>query len=53
MHIISRKKLIDYYWDHPQSEVALEEWFTRTKASNRTCFADIKNTFNSVGRFRK
>lgn len=48
MHIISRKKLTDYYQDHPLSKVALEEWFTRTKASNWTCFADIKNTFNSV-----
>lgn len=48
MHIITKKKLVDFYTIHPQAKVALEEWYTKTKRSNWSCFADIKNTFNSV-----
>lgn len=48
MRIISRKKIIDYYTEHTDSKVALEEWYTKTEKSQWTCFQDIKNTFSSV-----
>lgn len=48
MRIISRTKIIEYYTEHADSRVALEEWFTKTKKSQWTCFDDIKRTFNSV-----
>ena len=48
MRIIARSKIIDYYTDNPDAEVALEEWYHKTKRAEWTCFADIKKTFNSV-----
>lgn len=48
MRIISRTKIIEYYTEHADSRVALEEWFTKTKKAQWICFDDIKRTFNSV-----
>lgn len=48
MRIISKSTLVNYYTKVPQSKTALEEWYEKTKKSEWTCFADIKNTFNSV-----
>ena len=48
MRIISKSTLIDYYTKVPQSKTALEEWYEKAKKSEWTCFADIKQTFNSV-----
>ncbi len=48
MNIVAKKTLVDYYSRHPESRVALEEWYTRTKRSHWKCFADVKATFNSV-----
>ena len=48
MRIIARSKIIDYYTDNPDAEVALEEWYYKTKRAESTCFADMKKTFNSV-----
>ena len=48
MRIISKSTLVEYYTKNPQSKTALEEWFEKTKKAEWTCFADIKNTFNSV-----
>lgn len=48
MRIIDRSKIIDYYTDNPDAEVALEEWYHKTKRAEWTCFADMKKTFNSV-----
>ena len=39
---------MDYYLKHPQSKEALEEWYTKTRKSHWTSFADVKATFNSV-----
>ena len=48
IRIIARSKIIDYYTDNPDAEVALEEWYHKTKRAEWTCFADMKKTFNSV-----
>ena len=48
MRIIARSKIIDYYTDNPDAEVALEEWKKKKKRAEWTCFADMKKTFNSV-----
>lgn len=48
MRIIARSKIIEYYTEHASAEVALEEWFQKTKKAEWTCFADMKKTFNSV-----
>ena len=48
MHIIARSTLVAYYERNPQSKVALEDWFNKTSRASWTCFADVKQTFNSV-----
>ena len=48
MRIIARSKIIDYYTDNPDAEVALEEWYHKTKRAEWTCFADMKKTFTRV-----
>lgn len=48
MRIISKSTLVDYYTKVPQSKTALQEWYEKTKRAEWNCFADIKNTFNSV-----
>ena len=48
MRIISKSTLVSYYEKHPESKTALEEWHTKTKQAQWTCFADVKNTFNSA-----
>lgn len=48
MRIIARKKIIEYYSQNPNAEIALEDWFKKTSDADWTCFADIKKTFNSV-----
>lgn len=48
MRIIARSRIIEYYTAHADSRVALEEWYTKTKNAQWTCFDDIRQTFNSV-----
>jgi len=39
---------VAYYTKNPQSKAALEDWYEKTKEAEWKCFADIKQTFNSV-----
>lgn len=48
MRIIARSKIIEYYSGHPYSETALEDWYQKVKKAEWTCFADMKQMFNSV-----
>ena len=48
MRIIAKSTLVTYYTKNPQSKAALEDWYEKTKAAEWKCFADIKQTFNSV-----
>ena len=48
MHIVSHKKLSDCYLEHPDAEIALQQWYQTSKAAKWKCFADIKKSFNSV-----
>jgi len=48
MRIIAKSTLVAYYTKNPQSKVALEDWYEKTKEAEWNCFADIKRTFNSV-----
>ena len=48
MRIIERSKIIEYYTKHQDAKTALEEWFTKVKRAEWTCFADMKQMFNSV-----
>ena len=48
MRIFVYKTLVEYYTKHPESKIALEEWFNKTKKSEWNNFAEMKKTFNSV-----
>jgi mRNA interferase HigB len=54
MHIISKKKLREFWDQHPRAKSPLECWFRVAKQANWGSFADVRNTFNTadrVGRF--
>ena len=40
--------MVEYYKREPKSKDALEDWYNKTKKATWTCYADMKNTFNSV-----
>ncbi|MDR0815428.1 MAG: type II toxin-antitoxin system HigB family toxin [Bacteroidales bacterium] len=48
MRIIAHRKIAEFYEDHPNAKIPLEEWYLKTKKSEWGNFADVKNTFNSV-----
>jgi mRNA interferase HigB len=33
---------------HPDAKLAMDEWYNKTEQSNWNCYADVKQTFNSV-----
>lgn len=48
MRIFTEQALKEYIKIHPEATTALQEWIMIVKNSDWNCFADIKNTFNSV-----
>lgn len=48
MVIVSKKAIHLYATKNVQATEALNEWFLKTKDADWSCFADVKNTFNSV-----
>ncbi len=48
MRIIKYKAICDFTEVHPDAQVALDDWYTKTERSEWSCFADVKKSFNSV-----
>lgn len=48
MRVIARSRIIAYYQDHPETQTALEDWFTKTRKAEWKCFADVRKTFRSA-----
>lgn len=48
MHIISFRKLREFFENEPITKIALQDWFKRTKKAEWSNFNDVKKTFNSV-----
>ena len=48
MRIFTEQALKEYAQQHPDILTALQTWKQKVKKSKWTCFADVKNTFNSV-----
>jgi mRNA interferase HigB len=48
MHIISFRKLREFFEKDPNSKVALQDWHKRAGKADWDNFSDIKKTFNSV-----
>lgn len=48
MRIVSFLKIKDFVLKYPDTEIALKDWYSRTKGENWMNFGEIKNSFNSV-----
>ena len=48
MHIISKKKLRDYWQHNAQAEIPLTEWYFRIKECRAQTLTQLRNRFNSV-----
>ena len=48
MRIFTEQRLKKYAEENPEAKVALQDWAAIVKKSKWTCFADIKETYNSV-----
>jgi mRNA interferase HigB len=48
MHIVSFKKLRDYFNKETNSRVALQDWFKMAKKAEWNNYSDLINTFNSA-----
>lgn len=54
MHIITRKKLLEFDKKYPDSEEPLDRWYRIVKQSNYNSFAELRKTFpkaDQVGKY--
>ena len=54
MHIISKKKLREFWEKYPKAKSPLEAWYQVARHAEWEQFADVRKTFNTadlVGRF--
>ncbi len=54
MHVISYKRLKEFWHEHPNSQTSLQMWYDRTKSVQWESFADLRQVFPSadlVGNF--
>ncbi len=54
MHVITRKRLLDFSKEHPACAVSLEAWYRIVKHTNIGNFAELRRIFPSadlVGKF--
>ena len=54
MHIITRKRLLDFSIKYPDAVEPLDRWYRVVKHSSFNSFADLRNTFpqaDKVGKF--
>lgn len=48
MHIISRKKILDFALKYPDSSEPLDRWYRIIKSSNYSSFSDLRLSFPSA-----
>ncbi|MCE9561924.1 MAG: type II toxin-antitoxin system HigB family toxin [Planctomycetes bacterium] len=54
MHVISKKKLREFWDTHPRAKAALEAWYQVAEHAEWGSFAEVRKTFNTadqVGKF--
>ena len=50
MHVISKKKLREFWERFPKARISLEAWYQIAKRTDWQNFAELRATFNSVDR---
>lgn len=53
MHVISRKKLVEFWTKHPAAESPLRVWYRRVRRAHWATFAEVRAVFptaDQVGR---
>lgn len=48
MHIITRKRLLDFSEKHPNTEIALDTWYRIVKKSDIANFSELREIFPSA-----
>ena len=48
MHVISTKKLREFWERHPRARAPLEAWYQVARHADRETFADVRATFNAA-----
>ena len=48
MRIIARRKLVEFWETHPDTEHPLRAWYSETKKASWNSPVEIKNTYRSV-----
>ncbi|MGB0788315.1 MAG: type II toxin-antitoxin system HigB family toxin, partial [Marinirhabdus sp.] len=48
MRIVTFLRIKEFARKHPRADVALREWYCKTKRCKWESFNDVKNTFNST-----
>ena len=48
MHIITRKRLLEFAKKHPDCKTALESWYRIVKHTKYNSFAELRQTFPSA-----
>lgn len=53
MHVISLKKLKQFWFTHPKAEKSLRYWFKVTSISQWNCFDDVVKSFSTADKVKK
>ncbi len=48
MHVITRKRLLDFAENHPNTSIALDAWYRIIKKSKISNFSELREIFPSV-----
>lgn len=48
MHIISKKKILDFALKHPDASEPFDRWYRIVKSSNYSSFSELRLTFPSA-----
>ena len=48
MHVVSHKAIRMFCEKHPHGRSALDHWYRAAKRAQWSCFADVKQTFNTA-----
>jgi len=48
MHVITRKRILEFAKKHPDCSTALESWYRIVKRTDFNSFAELRHTFSSA-----